>query len=146
MKFVDLKSTLLKIIFSFLNENKKLNIIINNKTLQKKLEVNIENYKQISNRYKRYKIGERNGKGKEYYDNGKLIFEGEYINGERNKGIGIEYYDNGKIEYEGEYINGERNGKGKEYYDNGKLRFEGEYLNGEKNGIGKEYDINGELE
>ena len=25
-----------------------------------------------------------NGKGKEYYDNGKLKFEGEYLNGERN--------------------------------------------------------------
>ena len=29
------------------------------------------------------KNGERNGKGKEYY-NGKLIFEGEYLNGKRN--------------------------------------------------------------
>ena len=28
--------------------------------------------------------GERNGKGKEYYDNNKLKFEGEYLNGERN--------------------------------------------------------------
>ena len=40
--------------------------------------------------------------------------------------------------FEGEYLNGERNGKGKEYdYDNGKLEFEGEYLNGERNGKGK---------
>ena len=30
--------------------------------------------------------------------------------------------------FEGEYLNGERNGKGKEYYDNGKLKFEGEYI------------------
>jgi len=34
--------------------------------------------------------------------------------------------------FEGEYINGQRNGKGKEYYENGKLTFEGEYLNGER--------------
>ena len=27
--------------------------------------------------------------------------------------------------YEGEYLNGERNGKGKEYYENGELWFEG---------------------
>ena len=57
---INLKSPLLKMIFSFLKENEKLNIIINNKTLQKKLNVNIETYKKIS---KRYKIGERNGKG-----------------------------------------------------------------------------------
>ena len=46
----------------------------------------------------------KNGKGKinEYYYNGKLVFEGEYINGERN-GKGKEYnYKNGKLEFEGE--------------------------------------------
>ena len=43
----------------------------------------------------------------------------------------IREYDNSnqtKI-YEGEYLNGERNGKGKEY-NNNKLIFEGEYLDG----------------
>jgi len=29
--------------------------------------------------------GERNGKGKEYNENEKIIFEGEYLNGERNE-------------------------------------------------------------
>ena len=62
-KFINLKSPLLKIIFSFLNEKKKLNIIINNKNIQKKLEVNINNYYQIC---EKIKIGNRNGKGKEY--------------------------------------------------------------------------------
>ena len=43
-----------------------------------------------------------------------------------------EYYDNGKLEFEGVYLNGKKwNGKGKENYDNGKLKFEGKYLNGE---------------
>ena len=28
-----------------------------------------------------YLNGERNGKGKEYYNNGKLLFKGEYLNG-----------------------------------------------------------------
>ena len=75
---------------------------------------------------------------KEIYYNGKLIFEGEYLNGKRN-GKGKEYNDNGKLIFEGEYLNGKRNGKGKEYDNNGKLIFEGEYLNG-KNGKGKEYE------
>ena len=43
----------------------------------------------------------------------------------------------GNIIFEGEYLNGERNGKGKEYDAIGKLDFEGEYLNGKRNGKGK---------
>ena len=66
IKITNLKSPLLKIIFSFLNEKKKLNIIINNKNLQNKFKVNIENYKYTSIKYK---IGERNGKGMEFLKN-----------------------------------------------------------------------------
>ena len=63
------------------------------------------------------------------------MFEGEYLNGERN-GKGKEY-NKDNLEFEGEYLNGERHGKGKEYYDNGRIKFEGEYIKGKKwNGIG----------
>ena len=41
---------------------------------------------------------------------------------------------NGKLEFEGEYLNGKKNGNGKEYYLNGELKFEGEYLNEERHG------------
>ena len=43
-----------------------------------------------------------NGKGKGYYDNGKLLFEGEYSKHFKKKGK--EYDINGKIMYEGEYM------------------------------------------
>jgi len=44
-----------------------------------------------------------------------------------------EYYDNGKLEFDGEYLNGKKHGKGKEYdYYYGKLKFDGEYENGKK--------------
>ena len=76
--------------------------------------------------------GERNGKGKEYNDDGKLIFEGEYLNGKKWNGKGFNI--NNEIEYEIK----DGNGKVKEYYNNGNLKFEGEYLNGERNGKGKE--------
>ena len=39
----------------------------------------------------KYKNKKRNGKGKEYYENGNLRFEGEYINDKKCKGKG---YDN----------------------------------------------------
>ena len=37
--------------------------------------------------------------------NGILEFEGEYLKGERN-GKGREYYDNCKLKFEGEYLKG----------------------------------------
>ena len=51
---------------------------------------------------------EKFGKGREYDKNfGELIFEGEYLKGERY-GRGKEFYDNGLIQYEGEYCNGKK--------------------------------------
>jgi len=61
-----------------------------------------------------YLNGEKNGKGKEYYDV-ELRFEGEYLN--NKKWNGKRYDENPNIIYE--LING--NGRIKEYYDNDKL-------------------------
>ena len=142
--------TIKKKLFSFIDEKQKLEIIKSNKSLQKNLNISIINYKFLSGKYINY---ESKGKGKEYngYNDGKLIFEGEYLNGKRN-GKGKEYYYNGNLLFEGEYINNiiyngkgydengniiyeliNGNGKVKEYNVCGKLIFEGEYLNG-KNG------------
>ena len=131
-------SYFLRIIFSFVDEKQKLELIKYNKSLQQIINISLINYKYFSGKYIEF---ESNGKGKEYNDyyNGRLelIFEGAYLKGKRN-GKGKEY-QYGKLRFEGEYLNGKRNGKGKEYYDNGQLKFEGEYLNGERNGKGKEY-------
>ena len=82
-----------------------------------------------------YINGEINGKGKEYYYEDKLKFEGEYLNRKRWNGI---YYNINNIK-EYEIKNG--NCTMKEYNYEGILEFEGEYLNGERNGKGKEYNI-----
>ena len=107
--------------------------------------------------------GKKNGKGKEYYGNKKIKFEGEYLNGKKWKGKFYNYCSyykykvselkegKGLIEewsgdrndddrFKGEYLNGERNGKGKIYNGRGMLIFEGEFINGEKNGKGKEFN------
>ena len=98
-----------------------------------------------------YLNGKRNGKGKEFYESGKLKSEGEYLNGQKH-GIHKEYkqyYDRKYLDFEGEYINGKKSGKGKDYYYNFdnkiKIFYEGEYLNGKRNGQGKEYYYNGKL-
>ena len=40
-----------------------------------------------------------------------------------------EYYYNGKLKFEGEYLNNKRNGEGKEYNWEGTLIYEGNYIN-----------------
>ena len=91
-----------------------------------------------------YVLVNGNGICREYNENGELVFEGEYIEGKRNRnGIGKEF-SNGEMIYHGKYFNKKRHGKGKEY-TNGKLTFEGEYSYGKRNGHGKEYDENGIL-
>ncbi len=59
------------------------------------------------------------GIGKAYDSNGKLTFEGEYLNNQ--EWIGTAYDGNNNIIYELNYINGIR----KEYYDNGQIKLEG---------------------
>ena len=113
-----------------------------------------------------YLNGKRNGKRKEYNNDGKLIFDGEYLNEKKWYGKGKEYYNNGTLKYEGIYLKGEKNGKGKEYYcskivfgnglfntinekendnnEESKLFFEGEYLN-DKKWNGKGFDKSGAI-
>ena len=107
----------------------------------------IKKYEELNDKY-----------GPNYY----LIFEGEIKNGSKN-GKGKEYYSDGTIKFEGEYLNGKKwNGKEHDYkneniiyelnngngfikeYDliRGKLIFKGEYANGNKNGKCEEYEYN----
>ena len=103
----------------------------------------------------------KNGKGKEYDENGILKFEGEYLNGLKNgkgkvfyvegefhilnKDIKNDIYLDKKIIFECEYLNGLRNGIGKYYNKNGMLLFEIKFLNDKKFGKVKIYDENGNL-
>ena len=74
------------------------------------MDISLINYKFFSDRYI---IFEKNGKGKEYDNyNDSLVFEGEYLKGKRN-GKGKEYDWCGKLIFVGEYLNGNRwNGNG----------------------------------
>ena len=52
--------------------------------------------------------GKANRKGKEYLENGKLSFEGEYLNWKRWNGKGRKYSKNGELLFEEEYLNGQK--------------------------------------
>ena len=100
----------IKEIFSFLTDNKKLEMIAYNKKYRNKLGITLDHYKKLSGKYVK---GKRNGKGEEYTldNNNNKIFEGNYLNGKKN-GKGKEY-NNYKgwysyLIFEGEYLNGKR--------------------------------------
>ena len=94
----------MEIIFSYVDECQKLKLIKYNKNMQNKMRLSIIHYKAIKGKFIEYIS---NGYVKEYNGN-----------------------DDNKLLYEGEFLNGQRNGKGKELYSNGKSKFEGECLNG----------------
>ena len=98
-----------------------------------------------------FKLTQGNGYIKYYNSiNNKILFEGEYKNGEKTGRV-KEYY-NGELRFDGEYLNGKKNGKvkeykesklifegGVEYFDDGNMKFKGEYLK-DKMWNGKVYD------
>ena len=103
-----------QVVFFHIYEKIKLKIVKYNKRLQKKLNINLINYKLFKGSYI---IFEENGIGKEYTAlENRLIFEGEYSKGEKS-GKGKEYNNIGELIFEGEYLNGKRwNGKGYRYF------------------------------
>ena len=106
ISFKSIKSSIIiKYIFSFILETKKLKMIIHNKYFQTKIGIDLNYYKKVSGKKL---ILEKNGKITEYKLNTDiLIFEGEYINGYIN-GPGEEYHKNGLIKFKGEYLNGKK--------------------------------------
>ena len=115
----------------------------------KKIIDEIENYK-------------KNGKGREYYENGKIKYEGKFVDDKYEDMEAKFYYENGDL-YIGEFKNGIMNGNGIIYstkyegkflngeYSNGKLYYEngdyyiGPFKKGKKEGEGKEYYKNNKL-
>ena len=154
----------IELMFIYFYLNKKFYFYYSNGKFIDKKEINNEEELYYFGNYENKK---KNGYGQEYDKFGKLLFNGNYINGNKNKGreyldnklifygeykegkqwsgIKKEYNDNGKLIFEGEYKDGKKN-KGKNYNDHGELIFEGEYKDGKKNnGHGKEFNYNGEL-
>ena len=97
-----------------------------------------------------YSNGKRNGQGKEFITinlENEIIFEGEYLEGQRWKGDGKEYDNNEQIIYSGSYNNGRRwEGTETTYDESNELKRTVKYSNGIiMDGKGKEYDKNNKL-
>ena len=85
--------------------------------------------------------GKAYGKGILYYKNGKIRYEGDFIN-DKFEGNGKYYYENGEY-YIGQFKNGKAHGKGILYYKNEKIKYEGDFINGKFEGFGNYYYENG---
>ena len=112
-------------------EGKILNVKINGYGKKYSEELTFEGF---------YKNGKKNGYGKEY-KSGKLIYEGNYPNNKRH-GHGKLFNADGNIIFEGEFIYGEKienisEEKGKESNPLDPLIFDGEFLNEENKWIWK---------
>ena len=117
---------ILKKVFINVENKRKLNIIVHNKKIQKKLGLNIFDFIRFSGRYR----VEESNRIKDYsLCENRLLFEGQYSNRNRN-GFGKEFDEEGNIIFEGEYVDGKRwKGKAKEYdEDTGKLILESKFF------------------
>lgn len=94
-------------------------------------------------RSEEFRRGVEDGDLAEYNIDGKVITQGEYIEGEKE---GEWFYELNDHREEGKYRYGLRNGEWKHYYPNGKMAFIGSYIEGEPEGKHKYFYENGVLE
>ena len=77
------------------------------------------------------------GKGKIYYKDGNVQYEGDFIN-DKFDGNGI-YFDKDGNYYDGKWKKGLRHGKGITYFKDGRKQYDGDFVNGKAEGKGKYY-------
>ena len=88
--------------------------------------------------------GNRNGRWKDLYPDGKIQAEGQYSDSRRT-GNWKFYNSAAKLEQTGNYNNGRPDGLWKWYYENGGLLREEEYFQGQRDGSFTEYSSTGEI-
>ncbi len=79
-----------------------------------------------------FRNGLSDGLTSEFDESGKLIIQGEYIDGQEE---GFWKYEYGDVREEGTYRGGKRNGEWKSFYDNGGLSYIGSYIDDNPNGL-----------
>ena len=77
-----------------------------------------------------YKNNKRNGKGKEYYKNGNIKYDGNFVN-DKFAGDGKYILEDGEY-YIGQWLNDLKHGKGIVYYKNGTIKYDGNFINGKR--------------
>ena len=113
--------------------NKKENIKNEENILEEKINNNIyegngkQIYKNVEYYIGSFQKGLKNGKGKEYYSNKKLKYDGDFLN-DKYDGYGYFYYLNDYY-YVGQWKNGKKNGFGIFYENEKNIIYEGNFIN-----------------
>jgi uncharacterized protein len=93
-----------------------------------------------------YTIGKERTEVREYYEDGTLAAEGDYVNGQRD-GQWTIYSEAGGWKYAHvNYTEDEFDGRLKYYHPNGNISFETTYQNGVEHGYRKSFYVNGKIE
>ena len=104
--------------------------------------LNVSYYKDNIKEIGHWKDGKQNGFFQLYTEEGILVDDANFKEGERD-GLTKQFYsDTGKLRVSANYKNGVLDGEFKAYYPNGNLQGEVIYKNGEMNGEYKEYNEN----
>lgn len=82
----------------------------------------------------------RSGKGMYYYDNGQIMYKGNFLDNKRH-GFGILFDQQGHMRYKGSWKLNKGHGRGKIYYPEKKILYDGELCSGQKHGFGKQYNF-----
>ena len=151
-----------KIVTKLSAENDKFGTVVNEDKLKRKkgetqrdLFDNILNGKQVINEKGDYYIGEykdgkMHGKGTIFFKNGKIKYEGNFVNNKK-EGMGKYFFEHGEYfineggkkyylsngdYYLGTWLNDKRYGIGKIFLKNGKVKYAGDFVNNKFEGNG----------
>ena len=110
-------------------------------SIKKKLKKNIENSNGLNEKYfwgyLRYRFYKKNdlfhGKHIEFFENGKIKQEADYLDGKKNGDFKI-YYESGQIKTECSFINNLQHGKTISYYKTGQVKTECSFINNLQHG------------
>ena len=89
-------------------------------------EIKRENFINLYN-----EKGEKHGVWEDYFDNGKLRYRRNFVNGKK-QGAWEHYYGNGQLLYRANFVDGKKHGVRESYYYNGELCHRTEYNMGEE--------------
>ena len=86
----------------------------------------------------------RDGKQEEFYENGKLKSESNYLQGSKN-GLQTQWYENGTVAVQSNFQKGERHGDETRYFPSGKVQLKSNYQQGKLDGDQLQYDESGNI-
>ena len=86
----------------------------------------------------------RDGKQEEFYENGKLKSESNYLRGSRN-GLQTQWHENGTVAVQSNFQKGERHGEETRYFPSGKVQLKSNYQQGKLDGDQVQYDESGNV-